>query len=532
MKNNNTKYIFVVGGVLSGVGKGIIAASIGNILSAKGFNVFSQKLDPYLNTDPGTMSPYQHGEVYVTQDGAETDLDLGHYERFIGNKLTTNSSWTQGRILWELLKEERQGVYGGATVQSIPHLTDKIQSKIIEAGESSKADFVIVEVGGTVGDIESQPFIHAIARQMANNMDNTFLASVVYVPYLRASQEYKTKPTQHAISSMMSYGLKPDMIFLRSETPVDEGVSAKIWKNANMEKEMVVNVPDVSSVYGIPLTLAENKVIERILKSLNIEDRKTNNSKWKEFVELSTTKHENTFEIAMVGKYVEYEDAYKSIIEAIKISGSWNKVNINLKWIQAENINDSNVAEKIGNVDGLIILPGFGERGFEGKVSTARYAMEKDLPTLGICYGFQAMVVGHARNKGHEDATSSEVSKEGRAFIDIIQGTDRDAELGGTLRLGESKTIHKEGTLVEQLYGESFSIERHRHRYEANPEFMPLVVDDEFVLSGHDETTGLAEVCEMPNKQFFIGVQAHPEFNATPLKPHPLFEGLIKAMKK
>lgn len=527
---NKTNYIFVTGGVLSGLGKGVSAASIGNLLKRKGFKIFVQKLDPYYNTDPGTMSPYQHGEVYVTKDGGETDLDLGHYERFIGEKFTKESNYTQGRILFELLNEEREGKYEGKTVQVVPHVTNKIIEKITLAGKKSKADFIITEIGGTVGDIESQPFIYAVSEFMRNNEKNTFLIHATYIPYLKTSEEFKTKPTQQSISLLQSLGLRPNMLLLRANHDIDESVISKVSLTSFVNKENVIPVPNVDNIYKVPDHFNNHKLSEKILKYFNIRNRKLNVSGWNKFIKLVNAKKSKTLKVAMIGKYAEFPEAYKSIVEAIKISGIWNKVKLNFKWIISGKLNKNNVATKLKDIDGAIVLPGFGKRGFNGKVVATSYLRDKDIPTFGICYGFQAMVVDQANRKGIKDATTSEISKKGTFVIDIIKGIGKN--LGGTLRLGETETIHTPGSFVAKIYNSDSSFERHRHRYETNPKYISILEDKEFKFSGYDKKNNLAEVVEMKNKKFFLGIQAHPEFNAQPLKEHPLFKSFVKAMIK
>ncbi|MCK5945751.1 MAG: CTP synthase [Mycoplasmataceae bacterium] len=529
---SKTNYIFVTGGVLSGLGKGVSAASLGRLLKARGFKIFVQKLDPYYNTDPGTMSPYQHGEVYVTDDGAETDLDLGHYERFIGEKFTKESNYTQGKILFELLNEEREGKFGGKTVQVVPHVTNKIKDIILNAGKKSGADFVITEIGGTVGDIESQPFYYAISQFARENVGQTMFLHATYIPYLDASKEFKSKPSQQSISLLQSMGVRPDIVLLRANKTITDEIVSKIANKTMIEESHCIPVPNVDNIYKVPSHFEKHQMAQKVLKHFGIEERKSDLKEWDEFVELIDASKESALNISMVGKYVEFEDAYKSVVEALKITAIWNKVRVNFEWIQSENLTKENIKETIGNTDGIIILPGFGKRGFDGKVIAAGFGRDNDIPTLGICYGFQAMVVDQAIRKGIKDATSSEVSKEGTFVIDIIRGKNENDKLGGTLRLGASTTNHVKGSLVSKLYNSDTSSERHRHRFEVAPDMMKDLEGNNFKFSGHDSVNNLADVCEVSDKKFFLGVQSHPEFNASPLKPHPLFEGFIKAIKK
>ncbi len=526
----STKYIFVTGGVLSGLGKGVAAASIGNLLKNSGFKVFVQKLDPYYNADPGTMSPFQHGEVYVTKDGAETDLDLGHYERFIGEKFTQDSNYTQGKILFELLEEERKGKFKGGTVQVVPHVTNKIIEKIKKAGTSSKADFVIVEIGGTVGDIESQPFVYAISQFMMKHKDNALLIHATFLPFLDASSEFKTKPTQQSVSLLQSHGLRPDFLLLRANKKINDSIIEKVAESSFMQPSCVIPVPNADNIYKVPEYFAKFEITEKILKKFGMRKKVPNLDEWKKFTKLIDKPKKSKIKVAMIGKYIEFTEAYKSIIEAVKVSAIFSNVDVSFKWINSEKLTAKNIASELKGTDGTIILPGFGKRGFDGKVIAAEFTRKNDLITFGICYGFQAMVIAQAKIKGLKDATSSEISKTGTFVIDIIEG--KSGNIGGTLRLGESTTVHTKGSLISKLYKNDFSIERHRHRYEANPMFIKKIEDKEFVFSGYDKKTNLAEAVEMPKKKFYLGVQSHPEFNSTPMTEHPLFSGFIKAIIK
>ncbi len=526
----NTKFIFVTGGVLSGLGKGVAAASLGNLLKNSGFKVFVQKLDPYYNTDPGTMSPFQHGEVFVTKDGAETDLDLGHYERFIGEKFTQDSNYTQGKILFELLQEERDGKFNGSTVQVVPHVTNKIIEKILKAGSSSKADFVITEIGGTVGDIESQPFIYALSQFMTKYKDNSLLIHTTYIPFLEASNEFKTKPTQQSVSLLQSHGLRPDFLLLRSNQEIDKKLITKVAVTSFMDESCVIPVPNVKNIYSVPEYFEKHKLSEKVIKSFGMRKRTPNLLEWKKFTKLIDAPKKSKIKIAMVGKYVDFHEAYKSIIEAVKVSALFAKTEVSFKWVDSGKLTVKNVEAELKGTNGTIILPGFGKRGFDGKVVAAEFTRKKDIPTFGICYGFQAMVIAQAKIKGIKDATSSEMGTKGTYVIDIIKG--KTGSVGGTLRLGESKTIHTKGSLVSKIYDSSFSIERHRHRYEANAKYIKTIEDKDFKFTGYDEKTNLAEVVEMSKKKFYLGVQSHPEFNSTPMNEHPLFKAFIKSVIK
>ena len=526
-----SKYIFVTGGVLSGIGKGVSAASLGRLLISKGYSVFVQKFDPYLNFDPGTMSPYQHGEVFVTSDGAETDLDLGHYERFIDTELTRLSNWTQGKLLMEVIDNERKGLYNGNTVQTVPHVTNIIESKIIQAGKESKADFIIVEIGGTVGDIESQPFYYAIASFARKYPNNSLFLHATYLPYLEASKEFKTKPTQHSVSFLQSLGIFPNMLILRANKEIPKEMVLKVANKINISIEKILAVPNAKCVYEVPINFEKMKVAEQVEKHFGMRVKKVNLTVWKSVVKKLLKNNEETITVALVGKYVEFEDAYKSIVEGLTVSAAINDLNINFKWISSDNINKSNVKNKLGKVDGIVILPGFGVRGFEGKVETVTFARDNDIPTLGICYGLQAMVVEQARRIGIKDATTSETSDKGTFVIDILRGKNKNEELGGTLRLGNYTAKLKDNSVVAKLYKSNTVVERHRHRYEVSPKFMDQLEDEEFKFSGFDVKDGLVEYVEIPSNKFFVGLQAHLEFRATPLNPHPLFNGLIKAIK-
>lgn len=532
MNIKNTKFIFVTGGVLSGLGKGVSAASLGRLLKAKGYKVFVQKFDPYYNVDPGTMSPYEHGEVFVTADGAETDLDLGHYERFIGEKLTRDSNYVQGNLLLELLDEERKGKYEGKTIQVIPHLTDKIINKIAKAAQNMKVDFVITEIGGTVGDIESSPFIFAISQFARKYKNSTFFIHTTYVPYLETSEEFKSKPTQSSISSLQSMGIFPNMLLLRANKELSEDIVKKVAIKAYIEASHCIPVPNADNIYKVPLHFQKHHMAELVEKHFDLPKRPIHLEDWKSYVKLIDNVKKQTINVALVGKYVEFEDAYKSIVEALKISANWNAIALKIKWIKAENITEQNVKQKLAGVDGVLILPGFGKRGFAGKIITAAHTREYNVPTFGICYGLQAMTIVQARIKGIADATSSEIGNQGTPVIDLIRGKSDADDFGGTLRLGLSETKVKKGTITHQIYGSTSVYERHRHRYEVNPQYVKAIEDEEFIFSGFDAKTNLAEVCEMPHKKFYVGLQAHPEFNANPLKPHPLFEAFIKSMIK
>ncbi|RUO86767.1 CTP synthase [Spiroplasma endosymbiont of Megaselia nigra] len=525
------KYIFVTGGVVSGLGKGITASSIGVLLKASGLNVFMQKFDPYLNVDPGTMSPYQHGEVFVTADGAETDLDLGHYERFIDENLTKESNITSGRIYKNVIEKERRGEYEGGTVQVVPHVTNEIKKKVYHAASTSKADIIITEIGGTVGDIESLPFIEAIRQvRMEQGRENVIYMHVSLVPYIAASKESKTKPTQHSVRELLSLGIQPDIVVARTEQVLEDNVLEKIALFCNIEKNNVLVATDVASIYEVPLKMYEQNAQIVISKLLNLKVTKTDMSGWKQFVEKINHSQE-VIEIKLVGKYIELPDAYLSVSESLRIAGYENKVKIKIDWIKAEDINKKNYQQLLKNAKGILVPGGFGERGFEGKILACQFARENNIPFFGICFGMQAAVIEFARNVCHiQDANSSELTETKNAIIDIIRGKDKTDALGGTLRLGNYKTTLVPNTLAHKLYGKDEILERHRHRYEVNNDFREQLAQAGLVFSGLYAEKNLVEVIEIPNHPFYLAAQYHPEFTSRPNKPNPLFNGFVQAV--
>ncbi|MGL5617738.1 MAG: CTP synthase [Metamycoplasmataceae bacterium] len=523
----NTKFIFVTGGVVSGIGKGIVAASIGNILKARGLKVFIQKLDPYLNIDPGVLSPYEHGEVYVTNDGGETDLDLGHYERFTDEKLTRDSNYTSGKIFQNLIDKERRGYYKGKTVQIVPHFTNEILEIITKTAKKHNPDFLIIEIGGTVGDMESTAFIRAISEFGSFNPKITYFVHTTYIPFLETSKDFKTKPTQISISSLLELGIKPNMIVLRSHNKIPQDICSKISKSIFLKKENIIPLHDVDSVYDIPLYLEELKVAKNILKHFHMKNETPNHKKWEKFTEMIKADKSEKIVVGMVGKYTEFEDAYKSVKEALFISSIYEGLSLELKWIASDGIDKNNVKSKLKNLDRIVILPGFGSRGWEGIITAAIFSREKDIPTLGICLGMQAMTVAHARLMGYKDANSSEICKKGTMIFDLINKNNNS--LGGTLRLGESEIIFKDKSLFKEIYGVKSIKERHRHRYEVNKKYIDSLETEDFSFSGIDKNTGLVETCEVKNKRFYLGTQYHPEFNSTPLRPHPLWTAFLKS---
>lgn len=525
-----SKFIFVTGGVISGLGKGVTASSIGRLLKARGFSIFVQKLDPYLNLDAGTMSPYEHGEVFVTKDGGETDLDLGHYERFIGTKFTKDSNFTSGQIYNEIINRERKGFYEGKTIQIIPHVTDYIEEIILKSEKKSKADFIITEIGGTVGDIESQPFIYTLANLLNKYKEKCFLIHTSYIPFLNSSNEFKSKPTQHSIKELRQYGINPNMIILRSSFPIVNEIIKKTSSSALLEKESIIGLSDSKNIYEIPLLLEEKNVIQKIEKYFRIKSKKAKLDDWKKFVKLINSQNKKELNLGMIGKYTKFKDAYYSIIEALKVSATYKNSKINLKWIDSSKITEENIKTKLKNMNGVLILPGFGKRGFYGKIIAAKYLRNSSIPTFGICYGMQAMTISWAKKCGYKDAISTENDKVGTPIIDIIRNKNYYDDLGGTLRLGENETKITKKTIAHKIYKKDFILERHRHRYEVNSKYISKLEKDGFVFSGYNVKNNLAEILEYNKHPFYIGVQFHPEFNSNPLKEHPLFKEFIKAM--
>ena len=528
------KYIFVTGGVVSGLGKGITAASLGRLLKARGYKVTMQKLDPYINVDPGTMNPIQHGEVYVTDDGTETDLDLGHYERFIDESLDRNSNVTTGKIYWSVLQKERRGDYGGGTVQVIPHITNEIKSRFYRGDGSDETRIAIIEVGGTVGDIESQPFLEAIRQfQQEVGRENAVLMLVSLLPYLRCSREVKTKPTQMAVKSMQSMGLQPDIIICRSEMEIEPQIREKLALFCNVPSSHVLQNLDVEYLYEAPLMLENEKLANVVCECLDIPCPEPDLTDWKAMVEaLRAPKHEVT--VARVGKYTALHDAYLSVVEALKHGGISNYADVHIKWIESEDITSDNIGELLGDVDGLIVPGGFGSRGIEGMIIAIRYARENNLPFLGLCLGMQLSIIEFARDvAGFDDAHSIEFDPDTpHPVIALMPDQNGVTDIGGTLRLGSYPCHLKEDTLAYKLYGSEMIHERHRHRYEVNNEFRTALSDNGLVFSGISPDGRIVEMCELPTHPFFIATQAHPEFKSRPNRPHPLFRGFVEAALK
>lgn len=529
-----TKYIFVTGGVTSSLGKGIICASLGRLLVARGLRVTIQKLDPYINVDPGTMNPYEHGEVYVTEDGAETDLDLGHYERFLDIKTSQENNVTTGRIYNDVISKERQGAYLGKTVQVIPHITDEIKSHIVELGESGDYDVVICEIGGTVGDIESLPYIEAV-RQLRYDVGrkNTLSIHLTLVPYLSAARELKTKPTQHSVKTLSESGLQPDIIVARSEYELDESIRKKIAQFCNVEIQDVIASLDAESIYQVPLLMQGEGLDQRVIEKLHLEASEPDLEQWIGFVE-AVQNPSTEITIALVGKYVEHHDAYKSIVEAFIHAGAVNDCSINIKWLQSDDLTEKNIKKKLENVSGVLVAPGFGGRGIEGKLAAVKYARENKIPYFGLCLGMQCAVIEFARNVcDWPTASSTEFNEDSEhPIIDLMPDQKNIEDKGGTMRLGLYDCKIKKGTKTYEAYGKEFVQERHRHRYEVNNNLRYKLVEEGMQLVGINPERDLVEIVELTDHPWFVGVQFHPELCSTVNNPQPLFVDFVKASLK
>ena len=526
-----TKHIFVTGGVVSGLGKGITAASLGRLLKARGLKVAAQKLDPYMNVDPGTMNPLQHGEVFVTDDGSETDLDLGHYERFIDESLNKFSNLTSGRVFWSVLNKERNGEYLGSTVQIIPHVTDEIKKFICSLGEKTGADVVITEIGGTIGDIESQPFLEAI-RQIAHECgkENCLFIHVTLVPYIRSSGEHKSKPTQHSVKEMMNAGLFPDIIVCRADEPIEESVKQKIALFCNVKRDCVIENATVPILYEAPVMLQNENLDTIVCRELGLSTQPADMEDWKEMLRRAKESRE-TVRIALVGKYIQLHDAYLSVIEALKHAGWAEGTQISIDWIDAEDLNENTAPSLLGNVSGILVPGGFGSRGIPGKVEAAKYARENRIPYLGICLGMQTAVIEFARDVlGYADADSSEFSPDTRyPVISLMPDQKGNIPLGGTMRLGAYPCRITEGSIMEKAYGTTSISERHRHRYEFTNEYRDEFESHGMMIAGTSPDGRLVEAVEIPDHPFFLGVQFHPEFKSRPNRPHPCFQAFVHA---
>ncbi len=524
------KYIFVTGGVVSGLGKGLTAASLGRILKQRGLKVFMQKLDPYINVDPGTMSPYQHGEVFVTADGAETDLDLGHYERFIDEALNRNSSVTTGRIYSDVISKERRGDYLGATVQVVPHITNEIKAKIYAVASSSKADIIITEIGGTTGDIESLPFLEAI-RQVRLDLgyENTLYIHTTLLPYIGASHEVKTKPTQHSVKELRGLGIQPDFIVCRSEKHIEKELKDKISLFCNVPTQNVISNYDVVVLYELPMMLLEQHMDDLVLDHLRIEAPKADMNEWQNLINrVKGLDHEVT--IALVGKYTQLPDAYLSVNEALRHAGYYENSVVNIDFVDSEEITKDNVADKLKNADGIIVPGGFGNRGIEGMIDAIEYARINKLPFFGICLGMQLATVEYARNVcGLENANSLEFDELTKNPIITLMSDQSLTDMGGTQRLGDYNCELLDGTNARRLYDSSMIKERHRHRYEFNNDYKNILVENGLVIAGINPERNLVEIIEIKDHPYFVACQFHPEFTSRPNRSHPLFQGLITA---
>lgn len=525
------KYVFVTGGVVSGLGKGITAASLGRLLKARGYKVTMQKFDPYINIDPGTMNPIQHGEVFVTDDGTETDLDLGHYERFIDENLGKNSNVTTGKIYWSVLQKERRGDYGGGTVQVIPHITNEIKSRFYRNFTDDDTRIAIIEVGGTVGDIESQPFLESIRQfQHEAGHENVILIHVTLIPYLRASQELKTKPTQASVKELQGMGIQPDIIVCRSEIPLNQGIKDKIALFCNVPSAHVLQNLDVEYLYEAPLAMEKEHLADVVCECLCLENREPDLTDWTSMVE-ALRSPEDEVTIALVGKYIQLHDAYISVVEALKHGGISNRVNVNIKWVDSELVTEANADEYLSDVDGILVPGGFGDRGIDGKIQAISYARTHNIPYLGLCLGMQLAIVEYARNVlGYSDAHSVELDPSTtHPVIALMPDQNGIEDIGGTLRLGSYPCVLDKSSKTFALYGDETIYERHRHRYEVNNDYRGLLASHGMKLSGLSPDGRIVEMCELPEHPFFVATQAHPELKSRPNRPHPLFRGFIAA---
>ena len=529
---NGTKFIFVTGGVTSSLGKGIIAASLAKLLQARGYTATIQKLDPYINVDPGTLNPYEHGECYVTDDGAETDLDLGHYERFLNVPTSRANNVTTGRIYQNVIEKERKGDYLGKTVQVIPHITDEIKNRIKELGKTGQYQFVITEIGGTVGDIESLPYIEAVRQLKWEMGNNCMVVHLTLLPYLSTTGELKTKPTQHSVKLLLESGVQPDVLVCRAEHALTKDIRRKLALFCNVEPDAVIEARDAHSIYEVPLLMEKEQLDAIVLRKLGLDGTHTHVdlSRWKQFLhKLHHPKKE--IKIGLIGKYVELKDSYKSISEAFVHAGAENECKVHIEWIHSENLTEENIAEKLKNLKGILVAPGFGSRGIEGKILTIKYARENNIPFFGICLGMQCAVIEFARNvMGLKDAHSREMNPATSSpVIDLLEAQKNISHMGGTMRLGAYPCHIEEDTLAFKAYNRADITERHRHRYEFNNEYTKQFEAAGMTLSGVNPDAGLAEIIELKKHPFFIGVQFHPEYKSTAEKPHPLFVAFVKA---
>jgi len=533
MARNNVKFIFVTGGVVSSLGKGIAVSSLGMLLKARGLRVTIQKFDPYINVDPGTMNPFQHGEVYVTEDGAETDLDLGHYERFLNENMSRQNNTTTGQVYYEVITRERRGDYLGATVQVIPHITDEIKKRLLNLANTGRYDVIMVEVGGTVGDIESQPFLEAI-RQFKHDVGrrNAINIHLTLIPYIKAAGEIKTKPTQHSVKALLELGLQPDILICRTEKTLSKELKEKIALFCNVETRSVIEGRDVQSIYEVPLVYEKENLPEIVIEKLNLKCSKPNLKQWLRFVN-KVKKPRGKVRIAVCGKYIELKDAYKSISEAFVHAGAENDVEVQLDWIRAEDVEDYGAEKYLNGANGLLVPWGFGNRGIEGKIDAIRFARENKIPFFGICLGLQCAVIEFARHVcGMKDANSTEFRKTKYNVIDMMLEQKSVRNLGGTMRLGAYPCTIQKGTKAYTAYRKELVTERHRHRFEVNNKFRKRLADNGMIFSGMYVNNDLVEIIELPDHPWFVAVQFHPELKSRPVAPHPLFVGFVKAVKE
>lgn len=526
----NRKFIFITGGVVSSLGKGVTGASLGVLLKSMGYKVTMMKLDPYLNIDPGTLSPYQHGEVFVTDNGSETDLDLGHYERFIDEKLSKNNSVTTGQIYSKILDKERKGEYDGGTVQVLPHVTDAIKESIWKVAEGEDAQITIVEIGGTVGDMEGLPFIEAI-RQMRGDAgsDNTLYVHVTLVPYIKAAGELKTKPTQHSVRELSGMGVRPDILMCRSDRPLGEGIKRKIAFMCNLKQECVIENTDVETIYQLPLLLKEQEADKLVCRLLNIEPKESDMGEWSRMVQRMLHPSRKA-KIALVGKYVSLRDAYLSVSEALKHAGAFHDAKVEIEWVDSENLTGENLNEAIGDADGILVPGGFGIRGTEGKILAIQYAREHQIPFLGICLGLQMAVVEYSRNVlGMEDANSTEFDPDTHYPVIDLMPDQHGVQRGGTMRMGRYACETFEGTKAREIYGQPLIYERHRHRYELNPALRDQIFTKDLMVGGINPERNLVEMVELKGHPWFVAVQFHPEFTSRTMRPNPLFRDFVGA---
>lgn len=530
--SNSTKYIFVTGGVTSSLGKGIISASLAKLLQARDYSVTIQKLDPYINIDPGTLNPYEHGECFVTDDGAETDLDLGHYERFLNVPTSQANNVTTGRIYQSVINKERRGEFLGKTVQVVPHITDEIKERIQILGNKGEFDIVITEIGGTVGDIESLPYIEAVRQMMWEFPEDCLVIHLTLVPYLSAAEELKTKPTQHSVKSLLEVGVQPDILVCRTEHDLDVSIRKKIAKFCNVSPKAVIESIDAKSIYEVPLLMQEEELDKVVLEKLHLPAKdEPKMDDWKAF--LDKLRHpQSEVTIGLVGKYIELKDAYKSIVESFIHAGVANDCKVNLEWIHSETLTNENVNEKLKHLQGILVAPGFGSRGISGKISAVKFARENKVPFLGICLGMQCAVIEFARNVlGWKDAHTAEIDKEaGHPVIDLMEEQKNVTEKGGTMRLGSYKCKVLADTNLARAYNQEIIDERHRHRFEFNNDYLKDFESNGMIASGKNPETGLVEVVEIPEHPWFVGVQYHPEYKSTVSNPQPIFKAFVKAV--